>query len=90
MNTQMLSSSMQRCLALPQATVRASACKCQLLRPVAQIRGRSQHVQAMAFTSLAPTKLPALLTPDKLLRESAVLLAVLVTALLLSADCTDS
>ena len=88
MNTQMLSGSVQRCLALPQATARTSAC--QLLRPVAQIRGRYQRVQATAFTSLAPSKLPSLLTPNKLLRASAVLLAVLVTALLLSADCIDS
>lgn len=67
----MLSGGMQSCLALPQATVRTSARL--LLRPcwpVAQTRGRYQHVQARAFTSLAPTKLPSLLTPDKLMRSS--------------------
>ena len=63
MNSQMLSSSMQRCAAVPRATVRTGACP--LLRPVAQMRGLAQHPHARAFTSYAQTKLHAQLTSRK-------------------------
>lgn len=63
MNSQMLSSSMQRCAVAPRATVRTSACP--LLRPVAQMRGLAQHPHAKAFTSYTQTKLHAQLTSSK-------------------------
>ncbi|DBA86464.1 hypothetical protein WJX79_005209 [Trebouxia sp. C0005] len=68
MNSQMLSSSMQRCAVAPRATVRTSACP--LLRPVAQMRGLAQHPHAKAFTSYTQTKLHAQLTSSKTPRSS--------------------
>ncbi len=88
MNSQMLSSSMQKLAVAPRATVRASACP--LLRPVAQMRGLAQHPHARAFTAYAQTKLHAQLTSSKLTRKIFTLQSVSLyhPSLVLTTLCT--